>query len=292
MTDSSWLGPPINVQPLFPKQQTAFIELLGSLEPDEWIRPTACPGWNVKDVAAHVLGDHIGRLSMHRDRFHVLRPSDGEAFPAFLDRINDDWVTAASRLSPAVLTDLLSFIGDQVVLFWQNVDMDAIDGSVSWAGPEPHPAWLDASRDFTEYWTHHQQICEATDRTGLTDPEYFGPVIDTFMRALPHTLREVQAPERTTLQVSVTGPGEGTWACIRGPKRWVLQRDSSPRPDAYLELETDTAWRLCTRGIHPHQAAERVRIDGDHRLATAALNIVSIIWTPPDSDPFGESRRP
>jgi len=33
---------------------------------------------------------------------------------------------------------------------------------VSWAGPEPAPVWLDAARDFSEYWTHQQQICDAT----------------------------------------------------------------------------------------------------------------------------------
>jgi len=39
------------------------------------------------------------------------------------------------------------------------------------------------------------------------DPGYAGPVIDTFMRALPQTLRNVTAPERTALQMTVTGPG-------------------------------------------------------------------------------------
>jgi len=40
---------------------------------------------------------------------------------------------------------------------------------------------------------------------------------------------------------------------------------------------------LCTRGVTPEQAAENARIDGDEHLATAALQIVSIIWAPPNS---------
>src|SRR6266536_1896274 len=240
MTDVSWLGPPIDVRPLFAKQQAAFIDLLRHLDTEQWAQPTICPGWDVKDIAAHVLSEQ------------------------------------------------LSIIGDQIVEFWQTVDLNALGGRVSWAGPQPAPVWLDAARDFTEYWAHHPQICDATNRTGLTDPRYLGPVLDTFMRALPHTLRNMTAPDGTALQVIVTGPSGGEWSCTRSPDRWRLQRQPHPQPAARLELDEDTTWRLCTRGITPERAAEHAHIDGDQHLATAALQIVSIIWTPPNPEAFGE----
>ncbi|GAA0585006.1 maleylpyruvate isomerase family mycothiol-dependent enzyme [Actinomadura livida] len=272
--DTAWLGPPIDVRPLFAGQQAAFIDLLRGFG-DEWARPTVCPGWTVKDIAAHVLGDHVGRLSMLRDGYLALRPRDGEAFPVFLDRINDEWVTAARRISPSLLVELLSSVGDQVVQFWEGADLDAMGGSVSWAGPESHPVWLDAARDFSEYWTHHQQICDALGLPGLTGPDYLGPVLDTFMRGLPHTLRDVPAEEGTVLQVVITA--FGGWTCTRGPGRWALRRETRAGPSALLELDADTAWRLCTRGIVPARAAEHARIEGDRALAEAALEIVSII---------------
>jgi uncharacterized protein (TIGR03083 family) len=283
MTDVSWLGPPIDARPLFGGQQDAFIDLLRRLDPGEWAQPTICPGWSVKDIAAHVLGDHAGRLSRDRDGYRPQQPHDGETFPAFLDRINGEWVTAARRISPRLLIEQLLIIGNQVVEFWQTVDPDAVGNRVSWAGPGPAPAWLDAARDFSEYWTHHQQICDATGRAGLTGPEYLGPVLDTFMRALPHTLRAVSVPEGTGLQVIVTGQGGGQWTCVRGPDRWRLQHQPHPQPAARLELDADTAWRLCTRGITPGRAAERARVDGDQNLAAAALQIVSIVWSPPSA---------
>ena len=283
MTDTSWLGPAIDVRPVLAEQQVAFIDLLRRLDADEWTKPTICPGWSVKDVAAHVLGDHIGRLSIHRDGFQVEHPRDGEAFPAFLDRINDEWVNASRRISPPMLIESLSAIGDQIVEFWQTVDLDALGGPVRWAGPGPHPYWLDVAREYTEYWTHQQQICDATGRTGLTGPRYLGPVVDTFLRGLPHTLRDVPAQEGVSLQVSVTGPGGGDWTCARGRGHWRLHRRPHPQPTARLELDADTTWRLCTRGITPEQAAGRARIDGDQHLATAALQIVSIIWSPASS---------
>ncbi len=133
-----------------------------------------CPGWSVKDVAAHLLGDYVGRLSLHRDRFQVLRPRADEAFPAFLDRINEEWGTASRRVSPPLLVDLLSVVSDELVRFWRTVDLDAVGASEYWAGPEPHPSWLDLAREYTEYWTHQQQIRKATARPGLTKSRYLG----------------------------------------------------------------------------------------------------------------------
>ena len=101
------------------------------LRPGQWSQPTICPGWDVKDVAAQVLGDHVGWLSRHRDGYPPPHPRDGEAFPAFLDRVNDEWVTAVRRISPRLLVEQLSVIGDQVVEFWRTVDLDALGDRVS-----------------------------------------------------------------------------------------------------------------------------------------------------------------
>jgi uncharacterized protein (TIGR03083 family) len=282
MADMSWLGPPIDVRTLFGKQHDSFTALLRELRDDEWTRPTVCPGWSVKDIAAHVLGDHVSRLARHRDRYRGgSGPRGGETLPVFLDRVNGEWVTATRRISPRLLTDLLSSVGEQVVAFWQTVHMDAPGEPVSWADPGPAPVWLDAARDFSEYWTHQQQICDATGRPGLTDPEFMAPVLDTFLRALPHTLRDVDAAAGTAVRVTVTGPSGSQWTCVRDAERWRLDHPPVPRPAVSIELDPDTAWRLCTRGISPSRAADLAQIDGDARLALAALQIVSIIWTPP-----------
>ena len=47
---------------LFPGERAALLELLEEPDFEEWDAPTACPGWSVKDVAAHLLGDDVGRL--------------------------------------------------------------------------------------------------------------------------------------------------------------------------------------------------------------------------------------
>ena len=76
---------------------------------------------------------------------------------------------------------------------------------VSWAGLEPAPAWLDAARKLSEYWTHQQQLRDATERPGLAGPELLAAVLDMFRRALPFTLRDTEAEAGAQLQVDVTG---------------------------------------------------------------------------------------
>ncbi len=58
------MGPVVDIQ-LSTKQRTAFIDLRRRLKAELWAQPTICPGWNVKDIAAHMLSDRIGRLSTH-----------------------------------------------------------------------------------------------------------------------------------------------------------------------------------------------------------------------------------
>jgi hypothetical protein len=63
MTDTSWLGPAVDVRPVLAEQQAAFIGLLRSLNAGEWSQPTVCPGWSVKDIAVHVLAVGTGPAS-------------------------------------------------------------------------------------------------------------------------------------------------------------------------------------------------------------------------------------
>jgi len=59
----------VEVTHLFPPERASLLELLGSLDAGRWQAPTVCPGWSVRDVALHLLGDDIGLLARRRDGF-------------------------------------------------------------------------------------------------------------------------------------------------------------------------------------------------------------------------------
>ncbi|KOG66974.1 hypothetical protein ADK76_00190 [Streptomyces griseoflavus] len=277
----AWLGTPIDARPLFAPEHAALMATVRGLAPVDWGRE-AVPGWTVRDLVAHLLGDFYGRLSRDRDG-HRDGPAfaPGETLEAFIHRINQEWVDAFSRVSPAALTDTLGLVGGQVARFFEGADPHAPSLGVSWAGADPAPMWLDSARDLTEFWTHRQQIRHAAGQGTDPDPRLLSVVLDTFLRALPHTLREVAAPAGTQIQVRIDGPAGGTWTATATGARWSLAEPadvrSAARPDALVRLDAETAWRLCTRGIQPDTALARARIEGRRDLAEAACRIVSII---------------
>ncbi len=150
---------------------------------------------------------------------------------------------------------------------------------MSWAGVDPAPMWLDSARELTEFWTHRQQIRHATGQETDPDPRILSVVLDTFLRALPHTLRDVTAPAGTQVQVRVDGPAGGTWTATVAEDGWTLAAAPDPaRRAALVALDPETAWRLCTRGVGPGTALARARVEGDRRLAEAVCRIVSIVY--------------
>jgi uncharacterized protein (TIGR03083 family) len=278
MSPTRW-GPPIDVLPFFAKEEQSLMTLLGALTEEDWTRPTMCAGWSVKDIAAHLLGDKVGRLSRGRDGHQAEGPRPGEPFPRFINRINDEWVVACRRLSTDVLLTMLYEFMGQTTDYWAKLDLDVLGEPVSWAGDEPAPRWLDAARDYSEFWVHHVQIREALEHTPLDQAEFGEPIADTFVRALPHTLRDVEARVGKQVGYTVTGPAGGKWHARLERDGWTLDRGAPPSrtPLATVATDADTFWRLCTRNTKPSDVTDRIRTTGDKNVCARILNMTSIV---------------
>jgi uncharacterized protein (TIGR03083 family) len=205
---------PVLTLHLFPEEREALLRLLASFSAPKWDLLTVCPGWSVKDIAAHLLADDLGRLARGRDAYApaAFIPSGPENVEGqlleFINRQNESWVAGARRLSPRVLIDLLRWSGDETQKYFESLDMFAIGEPVSWAGPEPAPVWLDIAREYTERWLHQAQIRDAVSAPPLTQPRLFLPVLDTFVRALPHTFRSTERSLGTHVLLLITRIGE------------------------------------------------------------------------------------
>lgn len=277
--DWSWAGPPLDTRPLFPLERAEFVSLLQGLEAGDWQRPTLCPGWRVHDVVAHVVHDYIRKLSGTRDWHAAPGPLPGEVLPGFLHRVNQEFVDVAARWSPPVLVDLLAHLGPELDQLWASLDLDRLGEAVSWAAPGlPAPVWLDIAREYTEYWVHQQQVRDAVGRPGADHERLTAAVTDTFLRAVPHALRDTSAEPGTYLEVEVTGPGGGAWTIQRQDATWAVDRGSPPQPAAArVRLSSDTLWRVATRGISVEAAHVGAAISGDRALGSAVLHMVAII---------------
>ncbi len=273
---------PVIVVDLFPAEREALLDLLLQLREEEWAASTVCTGWSVKDLAAHLLGDDIGRLSRGRDSFvgAAFVPGGKRDFKAelldYINEANEGWVRATRRISPRLLCDLLRLTGEETRRYFESLDLYETGEPVSWAGPDPAPVWLDVAREYTERWHHQQQIRDAVCRPGLKEPRFFAPVLDTFVRALPDTFRDVEAATGTQVALIVSGEAGGDWSLVR-EERWVLYQGSDSASAATVTLDQETAWRLFTKGIGKDEAAEKATLTGDRSLAMRALDTVSII---------------
>ena len=268
---------PIFVTDLFEPMLDRLLQLLRSLPEQEWSSATPCAGWTVKDLALHLLGDEIGQLSRGRDKdFSSLLPP-GADLVSRINTYNQLWVEATRRMSPRLICDLLDVAGHQVVDYFKSLDLMAMNGTVSWAGPDPAPVWLDVAREYTERWHHQQHIREAVGQPGLTEAAFLAPVLDTFVRALPYTFRAVSAPEGTAILFTIVGDAGQSWCLVRHEARWALFDDTPVAAAATITVDEQTAWRLFTKGIAKDTAKERAHIQGDETLATTLFDAVAII---------------
>lgn len=270
----------ISTVALFLPTREALLGLLRELKADDWHRPTVCAGWSVKDIAAHLWGGDVGVLSRHRDRYDspdVVPPRSWPELVGLINSLNDAWVRSARRISPAVLCDLLELSGTQVESYFASLDPNAPGPPVDWAGEGPQPNWLDLAREYSERWHHQQQIRDAVGRPGLTEPRYLRPVLDTFVRALPHAFREVSAREGAEVQFSIRGDSGRDWILVREKSGWELYLGVAAAPVAEVAVDQDDAWRMFTKGLRGAAARARATIHGDAHLAEVALGATAII---------------
>jgi uncharacterized protein (TIGR03083 family) len=270
---------PIFVADLLPGLYRELVELLRGLSEEDWSR-RATPKWSVRDVAAHLLDVSLRTLSFRRDGLRLPPPEIGSYadLVGYLDRLNADWVAAAQRLSPRVLTEMLALGGPQVAAHLASLDPFAPAlFSVAWAGEEESPNWFDIARDYTEIWHHQMQIRGAVGAPGLIAREWLHPLLDISVRALPHAWREVSAEDGTAVWIEVTGEAGGSWSLVRRDGTWELFRGEPEDPACRVTLSDDTAWRLLYNALPPDRARVRIAVTGESTLAEPLLRARSVM---------------
>ena len=275
--------PVIEAVPLLREVDERLVALLRRLEDSDWQRP-AVGTWRVRDVAAHLLDGSLRRLSLDRDghvpvEAAVTNLRRYEDLVAYLNDLNRVWIEASGRLGPRVITDLLAHVCPQVASYFASLDPEAESAfPVSWAGEERSKVWLDVAREFTERWHHQQQIREAVGDAGLDEERFLRPLLDTLARALPRGYAGLEAPAGARVEVRIRDLAGTGWLLERQAQSWVLgQPDDSREPEALIELDADSAWRLFTKGIGGSQARSRAAVSGDPSLVEPFFATLAIM---------------
>jgi uncharacterized protein (TIGR03083 family) len=264
----------VEVAGLLPQLRGELVALLASLPAPDWESATSCPGWSVHDVAAHLLGVDVGNVSARRDGW-ALGPGLDENLDAWLDEFNQQWVDAARRISPALLTELIDLAGRRFEGHVAELDLDAIGGPVEWATKDaPAPVWLDIAREYMERYVHQDQIRRACGRPPL-GRRFTEPVLATAVHALPLALADVSRPAGTVVSFTADDGGHETaWYLIRTQGGWELGR-TAPAEPAACELRTTTGGAIGSFVRDP--AAPAFTWRGDPELANAVSQARAIL---------------
>ena len=272
---------PIDTKPLFRPLHEKLIDLLKSLNEDDWQRQTVAKEWKVKDVVSHLLDGHLRALSIQRDRFFGETPPSSDSYQdvvKWLNALNADWVKATRRLSPGIMIFLLETIGPLVIDYYDSLEpWDEAIFPVAWAGQDKSYNWMHLAREYTEYWHHQQQVREAVGQTGIMTPSFFYPVMDTFFQALPHTFQEVVADRDTVIETTVLGEAGGSWYLAQTESGWKLSKEAATSPIAIVRLPQELAWVLFSKSKRPKDIMADVQIGGDTRLAMRVLEMVAVM---------------
>jgi uncharacterized protein (TIGR03083 family) len=276
---SSGTGP-ILCAHLLRKVDEKLIELLRSLSPSEWEAQTLAPRWKVRDVAAHLLDTVLRKLSLVRDSWYVdtVNIQSPKDVVTLVNCLNEEGVTVYRRLSPPILIDMMKLACEQSASFHESLDPFAQAAfGVSWAGEERSLNWFDTARELTERWHHQQQIRVATDRPGIMTPELYHPVLDCFLRGLPHLYRDTDAPSGTVLLVEIAGECGGQWFLSRKNGNWELGKQPDAELAARATIPQEIAWRIFTKGIDRDSARAQIKFEGDPQLANRVLDLTAIV---------------
>ena len=272
---------PIPTTHLFPRLDEKLIELLRSLDPADWSVQTVAKLWTVKDVATHLLDGNIRMLSITRDNFYGDEPgklSSYQDLVDFLNRLNADWVKATKRMSPSVLIELLEITGKAYSSFVTHLDpFKPAVFPVAWAGETQSLNWFHIAREYTEKLHHQQQIREAVNKPGIMSREFYYPLIDTFMQALPHTYRKVSGNAGQTIQVTVTSEAGGEWFLVYENSGWNLRKDKPARIDSIISIEPGIAWKLFTKALTGNEAEKKIKFTGNEALSKPILSMLSVM---------------
>lgn len=272
--------PPIFTAQLFPALEAKLIELLRSLAPHDWEKQTLAPKWKVKDVAAHLLDTQTRGLAAVRRGY---KPENSKKLTpdkllSLINTLNAEGVRVYDSLSHEELISRMEAASRELADYVQALDPFApAVFPVSWAGDEQSPNWFHMAREFTERWHHQQQIRVAVNKPGIMTREFYFPVLDCFMRALPYTYRNVESMPGSLAQFNISGECGGSWYLLRDSDGWKLIASLAGEKNSETTIPQEIAWRIFTKGIAAEGARPHVRVSGDETIGWHILKMISIV---------------
>lgn len=250
----------------------AIQELCTSLTPDDWLRPTDCPGWTVRDVVAHLAavesvlagGDAPTSAVALDDAKTVSREYTEAGVRERKSRSPDELLVELAGARQARRQDLRSLPVDP------KTPSSRAPGGIAWD-------WETLLRNRAiDLWVHEQDIRRAVGRTGGLDSTGARVTVENFAGAMGYVLGKLVAPPPgTTVVWDVSGPVPFVLPlCVSDDGR-AERADSVPAaPTAALWMDSET-FTVLAAGRHS-RTGSTVTVAGDPRLCGRILSHMAV----------------
>jgi uncharacterized protein (TIGR03083 family) len=186
-----------------------FADMLRALSPDDWARPTECPGWDVRAMASHALGmvEMAASIREQRRQPRLARSRGG----VFIDALTALQVDERADMTPAQITGRYAargpkaararrrtpgFIRRRVMLIPQQ------------AGAHEEPWTIGYLIDVIltrDPWMHRADIARATGAPHVLTADHDGVIV-------ADVVAEWAARHGQPYTLHLTGPAGGSWA--------------------------------------------------------------------------------
>lgn len=248
---------------------TSISGVCDGLTEEEWVLPTGCPGWTVKDQVAHMIGTE--RMLLGEQPPAVA--ADVKVLPHVRNDIgafNEAWVEGyRSSSGRAVLDEFRTVTARRLAQLRSMTDEEWEREGFTPEGPGPYRKFM-AIRAF-DCWVHEHDIREAVDRS----VDFAGPLAELAMAKLFGGMayvvgKKASCPQGSTVVFSVSGPA-GFERAIGVDGRAGPLDHVPAKPTVRLRMDDRTFVRLaCGRALESGVQPDRgVIVEGDEELGRA-----------------------
>ena len=249
---------------------TSLLGLAAELTEDDWERPTACPGWTVRDVYSHVIGIESGLLG--RSPAPVLE-DHGPHVRNEMGRSNEaEVLLRRDRPGPEVVAELDEVASARLAALRSMSDADFAAEIPTPAGPGTYESFLGIR--VVDCWVHEQDVRRAAGRPGHLSGAAVDRSLANAVSAMPYVVgKRAGAPEGATVAFDVTGATARRWAVTVEGGRARPVPEVPPEPTAHVSADVGTFMALACGRVDPEEelAAGRVTVLGDPEVGTAVV---------------------
>ena len=256
------------------QEVAAFKERLATLAPEDWEKPSACDGWTIADVAAHLAGQAFalnvsrglqGDSSPPAGAAPVTEHDEDQFARNIFQRAFSTRDEAGDRLQEILFQRL-----DESVDVFTGVEGHQWDNPCYWPpGPEPVRTMLDMR--ISELTMHAWDICSCFDPDYRLSDGSVSVLMDTVNRAARRAFRpDPTIPAPQVYRFNIDQPVETSFELVIANEEVTLRQGSGDEePDVTFLCDGETYVMVMYGRLTPDEAliSEKMDWDGSERLA-------------------------